>query len=856
MTQTMSNKLVISLLAILFFCGCQKETIQNEITPTGDGASFTAVIEDEFPNTKTSVDSEGNVLWKKGDQVSIFAGSTNNDKYQVTDASDGKGSAELVPVSTGSGNDIDNNVALYPYQSTASITKSGDNYTISNITLPSIQPYAEGSFGNGAFPMVAVTSSTSDKSLKFKNIFGVLKLQLKGTANIVSIQITGNNNEILCGAASVTVSNGSTPTVSLTSESAKTVILDCGTGVQLNNETATPFLIAFPPITMASGFTVVVKDSEGKQMEIKTIKEQTITRSNILKMPVKDYVGVAKPLTFTSTGSTEISLCKVGTPYDITLEYKVNDGEWASYTIGTSIPLNDKDQVSFQAGSGGNPKFSSSSYPSYYNFKFLGVGKIIASGNIMSLVDQTMETLTIPDKNYFSYLFYKCTALTTAPDLPATTIADNCYYEMFSGCTLLTKAPKLPATTLATGCYSGMFVGCTSLSDAHDLPATTLAKGCYGAMFNDCSSLTKAPVLPATTLAVSCYQRMFTGCTSLTKAPKLPATTLTQSCYRNMFGGCTSLTTVPNLPATTMTDYCYCEMFKGCTSLTSTSVMPATTLATCCYDNMFSGCTSLIKAPELPAVSLAKGCYSKMFEGCTSLITPPSTLPATTMMDDCCWAMFYNCTSLTTSPDLPATTLAAHCYNHMFCGCTSLTAASELPATTLAVGCYLGMFDGCVSLPSAPDLPSTTMEDNCYMYMFDGCTSLTTAPDLPATTLAKECYQWMFCGCTSLTTAPDLPATVLAEGCYGVMFDGCTSLTTAPELPATTLANGCYTSMFYKCSKLNYVKALFTSTPSDTYTSYWMYGVASSGTFVKSKDATWNVTGVNGIPSGWTVQTE
>ena len=35
----------------------------------------------------------------------------------------------------------------------------------------------------------------------------------------------------------------------------------------------------------------------------------------------------------------------------------------------------------------------------------------------------------------------------------------------------------------------------------------------------------------------------------------------------------------------------------------------------------------------------------------------------------------------------------------------------------------------------------------------------------------------------------------------------------------------------------------------------WVSGVASSGTFVKSKDATWSVTGNSGIPSGWTVET-
>ena len=87
------------------------------------------------------------------------------------------------------------------------------------------------------------------------------------------------------------------------------------------------------------------------------------------------------------------------------------------------------------------------------------------------------------------------------------------------------------------------------------------------------------------------------------------------------------------------------------------------------------------------------------------------------------------------------------------------------------------------------------------------------------------------------------------------MFQNCISLTTAPALPATTLVDYCYQSMFQNCSSLNYIKALFTTTPSTSYTQNWVSGVASTGTFVKADAATWNVTGTNGVPNGWTVVT-
>ena len=150
-------------------------------------------------------------------------------------------------------------------------------------------------------------------------------------------------------------------------------------------------------------------------------------------------------------------------------------------------------------------------------------------------------------------------------------------------------------------------------------------------------------------------------------------------------------------------------------------------------------------------------------------------------------------------------------------------------------------------------LPATTLASNCYSGMFMSCTDLTTAPELPATTLAEHCYESMFYGCTDLTTAPELPATTLAKQCYRAMFQDCTSLTTALELPATTLAEGCYITMFYRCNKLSYIKMLATNISASDCLSGWVYGVASSGTFVKNKNATWNVTGDSGVPEGWTI---
>lgn len=198
----------------------------------------------------------------------------------------------------------------------------------------------------------------------------------------------------------------------------------------------------------------------------------------------------------------------------------------------------------------------------------------------------------------------------------------------------------------------------------------------------------------------------------------------------------------------------------------------------------------------------------------------------------------------------------SYAFYKLFFNCTNIVNVSSnfLPATTLADDCYASMFYDCANLVNAPELPVTTLADGCYSYMFIGCRSLVNAPELPATTLIGGCYASMFQNCSSLTVAPELPATTLAIGCYNNMFSGCTSLTTAPELPATTLVHSCYLFMFSGCSKLNYIKMLATDISASYCLGSWVERVASTGTFIKNKNATWNVTGVNGVPSGWKIK--
>ena len=211
--------------------------------------------------------------------------------------------------------------------------------------------------------------------------------------------------------------------------------------------------------------------------------------------------------------------------------------------------------------------------------------------------------------------------------------------------------------------------------------------------------------------------------------------------------------------------------------------------------------------------------------------------------------------SFSTATDLSS--LGTKSFNNLFLNQALLRSAEGLllPAATLTNNCYDSMFSGCTGLIDSPALPAATLANYCYQKIFLGCSSLTSATAMSATTLATGCCKNMYQNCTSLTDAGALPVTTLANNCYQQMFAGCTSLAEAPVLPANTLVSGCYSSMFDGCSSLNHIKAMMTDTPDYGTTGTWVRGVASSGTFVKNASATWSVTGQNGIPSNWTIET-
>lgn len=302
------------------------------------------------------------------------------------------------------------------------------------------------------------------------------------------------------------------------------------------------------------------------------------------------------------------------------LEYSVNNGTWQKVVADNP--------VEFGGGLGSlclRGKCPNGTATNYQNYATITFGdenvKVDCSGDIRTLIDYTAYDAVATENCSFRSLFQNCTALKSAPELPATALKAHCYNSMFSGCTSLTQAPDLPATVLKESCYQSMFTGCTALTKAPNLPATKLQNYCYQSMFSGCRALTQAPTLSAEELGWNCYSFMFESCTALVNAPALPATTLKVRCYQGMFKNCTSLTEAPELKAMKMEASSYKLMFEGCTALVDAPKLPAKELDNYCYESMFKGCTSLQKAPQLRAKKFMEGCYKSMFEDCKKLVS-------------------------------------------------------------------------------------------------------------------------------------------------------------------------------------------------------------------------------------------
>ena len=211
-------------------------------------------------------------------------------------------------------------------------------------------------------------------------------------------------------------------------------------------------------------------------------------------------------VTFTADAAQTFKMTTSGNYAIDKLEYSLDGNEWTAVEKDKKVEFGGEKGSLFLRGKNINGTASSLSEFSTITFTDKNVN-VACTGDIRTLLDWRNYSTVDTQNARFRNLFRNCAVLTSAPELPATALADDCYSFMFGGCTSLTATPELPAKKLADYCYNGMFTECTSLTSAPELPATTLAEGCYSSMFADCTKLSTV-----TMLAPSVQIRSWTNC--------------------------------------------------------------------------------------------------------------------------------------------------------------------------------------------------------------------------------------------------------------------------------------------------------------------------------------------------------
>ena len=250
-------------------------------------------------------------------------------------------------------------------------------------------------------------------------------------------------------------------------------------------------------------------------------------------------------VTFTAEKAQKFMM-KTNGNYNISgLEYSVNFGDWTTVEANKEVTFGGTNGDLRLRGT--NTDGTASALDKYSTITFTdSYVPVACTGDIRTLLDWDNYTTVNTENAMFINLFENCSVLTSAPELPATSLAYNCYYCMFLGCKNLKSAPKLPAKALANQCYAYMFARCTNLKTAPELPAEVLAHQCYDSMFLGCKNLKTAPKLPAKTSQMYCYVSMFSGCTNL-KSAELSIEFLYLGCCGSMFYNCTNLSSVTML---------------------------------------------------------------------------------------------------------------------------------------------------------------------------------------------------------------------------------------------------------------------------------------------------------------------
>lgn len=226
------------VFSIILLASCAKE---NATVPVRETLAISG------PDVKAHLADGVNAVWDAGDKVSVFFEGGANECWDYTGAdgaSRGSISHEGTSYRVGSGRFT----AVYPYDSGASMSQD-----VISTTIPASQTYRNSSYG-----WALMVSSTENASLQFRYACSFIRVCLHGAGAVKTIQVQGNNNEDLCGAAKVNIA-GNTPTTSLSAGSKVITLAGASATMEsLSIDSEKDFWVGIAPGSYSKGLTVTV----------------------------------------------------------------------------------------------------------------------------------------------------------------------------------------------------------------------------------------------------------------------------------------------------------------------------------------------------------------------------------------------------------------------------------------------------------------------------------------------------------------------------------------------------------------------------------------------------------------------
>ena len=261
------KKLLLSAVVILLAVSCG-----HRVRPDGHSLVFYATME----NRSAAGDYP---FWMSGDSISVFY-KNNVHTIAVFSETDGDQGIFKAPAAPESGREAGYVYAVYPYH--RSVTLGNDGRL--GVYFPTVQNYEGNTYAHKANVMVAVST---DEDLDFRNVGGYVHMQLYGPGVQVAIlELDTNEEEPVSGQGWVTVSPNGDPSFTPGDANTKSyVYLDCiynPVTIGSDEEHATDFWLAVPPVKLDKGFTVYVVDPNDREYPISVTESVEFKRTHII----------------------------------------------------------------------------------------------------------------------------------------------------------------------------------------------------------------------------------------------------------------------------------------------------------------------------------------------------------------------------------------------------------------------------------------------------------------------------------------------------------------------------------------------------------------------------------------------